>query len=197
MLHHLDTTLTALLLRELAPTYKIDAGNISFAAPDDQFRKSGYKSPTLNLFLYDMHENLELRSNEWDQRIEGGQALRQRPPARLDCAYLITTWFSSTGADTVRDEHALLGDIARVLMRYRTLPAELVAEPLKRAGLPLWAHVVQPTQHMSEFWQAMGGKPRVTLSYTVTISMNLSDPEPLGPPVKEKVIRIKSGGGTG
>ena len=123
MFHDLDATLAQLLLRELVATYPdIKTDNISFAAPDDEFRRGGYKSPTLNLFLYDVRENWELRSSEWTYERRNGRVTRQGPPIRVDCAYLITAWSAESGPQAVAAEHRLLGNVARALLKHRQLP---------------------------------------------------------------------------
>ncbi len=64
MIHDLDSTLRVLLQRELpAPLNRQIA--ISFDPPDDQFPPQGVALPAIDLFLYDIRENRELRSNEY------------------------------------------------------------------------------------------------------------------------------------
>ena len=41
----------------------------------------------------------------------------------------------------------------------------------------------------------MGGKPKATLNYAITISVNVSDPVAAGPAVTERVITITQGTG--
>ncbi|MBD2385522.1 Pvc16 family protein [Cylindrospermum sp. FACHB-282] len=85
MLQDLDETLKKLLEVGLSQT-PIGAVKISFAAPGSEVEEQ-----TVNLFLYDIRENLELRSNDWlVQRQGDGTALKYQPPARVDCSYLIT-----------------------------------------------------------------------------------------------------------
>ncbi|MBZ0302152.1 MAG: DUF4255 domain-containing protein, partial [Anaerolineae bacterium] len=43
-------------------------------------------------------------------------------------------------------------------------------------------------QSMAEFWQALGGKLRSALNFTVTISVDVEKPIEIGPPVTEKQI---------
>ena len=64
---------------------------ISFATPDDQFPSQSITLPAIDLFLYDVRENLELRSNEVSiERRGDGTATRTRPSVRVDLSYLIT-----------------------------------------------------------------------------------------------------------
>jgi hypothetical protein len=51
---------------------------------------------------------------------------------------------------------------------------------------------------LGEFWQAMGGKPKATLHYAVTVSVDIFEPAEVGPEVTDKVITkvtIRHGGG--
>ena len=115
MINDLNKTLKKLLVQEVSSTSE---EQIHFEAPDDSFAPA---LPAVNLFLYDVRENWELRSNEW--QIERGTDIvtRHPPPARVDCSYLITAW-----AGDIDSEHRLLGEIMRVLLRHRQLPAEML-----------------------------------------------------------------------
>jgi hypothetical protein len=48
-------------------------------------------------------------------------------------------------------------------------------------------------QSMGEFWQALGGKPKAALNYTVTIGVAPHAPEETGPLVTDKVIKFRQG----
>ena len=63
MIDDLDKTLEELLTHEL-PQALVDQVAVTFVAPDDQFPPPSVTLPALNLFLYDVRENRELRSNE-------------------------------------------------------------------------------------------------------------------------------------
>ena len=63
MIDDLDKTIATLLRRELPPSLAQQV-QISFATPDDQFPPQSVTLPAIDLFLYDVRENLELRSNE-------------------------------------------------------------------------------------------------------------------------------------
>src|SRR5690349_13068368 len=121
MFHDLDATLAALLDSELAVANVV----VSFAAPDDQFPPSGVSPPAISFFLYEMREDRDLRSNEWElERREDGMVMRKRPAVRVDCSYLITAWPSDSAPDPVQDEHRLLGEVMKVLLRHPRIPEE-------------------------------------------------------------------------
>ena len=185
MINDLDTTLKTLLVREI-PQVHADTVAISFDPPNDQFPSGGVTLPAIDLFLYDVRENHDLRSNEGTTRRESsGTAQRWMPPVRIDCSYLITAW--PKGTQNVEDEHYLLGQVMTVLLRYSELPQEMLHGELKKnQELPLPTAVLQPghLQSLGEFWQALGGKPKVALNYTVTIAV-----QPFEEPVEVPLVR--------
>lgn len=192
MIDDLDKTIESLLKRELPPSL-VSQVTISFAAPDGQFPPQSVALPAVNLFLYDVRENRELRSNEWVvQRQGAGPVTRKRAPLRVDCAYLITAWSSSSAPNPSQDEHRVLGEVMRVLLRHATIPAELLQGALagQEPNLPTSALQANNLQSLGEFWQALGGKPRAALSYTVTISIDPYEAEE-APVVLERELRIK------
>lgn len=193
MIHELDQTLAALLRRELPVRDQI---TVSFAAPDDQF---SVKLPAVDLFLYDLRENLELRGNDdLLVRQEDGSAALYYPPIRIDASYLITAWpGGSPGGhgDASEDEHKLLGAVMRTLLRFRTLPRELLKGSLANQRLPLPVTTLQPgrLQSLGEFWQALGGKPKAALNFMVTLAVDAHEPEAVTRFVTEKEVRIGLG----
>jgi hypothetical protein len=181
VLHDLDTTLKTLLAREV-PALADD--RVYFDPPGADFKPS---IPAINLFLYDVRENRELRSNEWLQERQGnGTVSRRRSPVRVDCAYLITAW-----AGDAASEHRLLGQVMLALLRYPHIPPTLLQGSL--AGQePLATTALQASnlQSLGEFWQAMDNKPRAALAYTVTISLDPFEAFE-APPVLEHLIAIE------
>lgn len=177
MIDDLDRTLEELLRREL-PLDLVGQLTISFATPDDQFLPSSVSLPAIDLFLYDLRENRELRTNEWQTERRNGTATRKRAPARVDCSYLITAWASDSSTTPALDEHRLLGEVMRVLLRHPAIPTEVLQGSLQGQEPPLPAAALQPDhlQSLGEFWQALGGKPKAAFHYTVTISVEIAEP---------------------
>ena len=102
---------------------------VGFEPPDDQWKSTmqGAQEDRLNIYLYQIRENLKLRTNEREVTLKEGWLSQSRAPERLDCHYLITAWspmvFSPPAAEPTRDEHRLLYSVVRVLMRSRPLAA--------------------------------------------------------------------------
>jgi hypothetical protein len=172
MLQDLDDTLIELLNRELPPDL-VQQINFSFSSPDkDSISKETTKSLVINLFLYDVRANLELRNSvPTFERETNGKATIRLPSARVDCSYLITAW--SIQNANPREEHLILGEVMKVLLRFPKLPIEVLQGSLKTQSLPLPTAFMRAgqLQNVGAFWQAMGGKPKATLNYTVTIAV--------------------------
>ena len=198
MIRDLDETLAALIRRDFPPSLA-EQVRISFATPDDQFPPQSVTLPAINLFLYDIRENLELRSNEiyYDRRSDG-TATKTRAPVRVDFSYLVTAWPSESVPDPAEDEHQLLGEVMLVLLRYRKIPADVLQGGLNDQDLPLPTSSLQPgrLQSLGEFWQALGGKPKAALNYQVTLSIDIAKPEEVRL-VTDKIIKIRMERGEG
>jgi len=185
----LDATLAALLDRELP----VENVTISFAAPDDQFPPSGVGLPAIGLFLYDIRENTQLRADRWESGSRAdGMITRARAPVRVDCSYLITAWPSESAPNPAADEHRLLGAVMKVLLRHPRIPEEHLRGELLGQEPPVPTRFLAESQlhSLGEFWQAMGGKPKATLQYGVTVGLDVFEPVDVGPRVTESAVRV-------
>ena len=166
MFRDLDNSLKKLLEVELLGVLS-DSVTVVFDTPDDKFNPPNQR--TVNFFLYDIQENRDLRSNErLFERQSNGQVRQNLPPVRVDCSYMVTAW-----SGNAESEHSLLGEVMKVLLRYPTLPDNVLVGSLAGQEPPLPTSTLQPAklQSLGEFWQALGGKPKVALHYTVTINV--------------------------
>ena len=189
MIDDLDKTLEILIQGDLSSIFG-EQITISFATPDGDFPPSSVKLPAIDLFLYDIRENRDLRNNEWYiDRHHTGSATKTRSPIRVDCSYLVTAWPSENVHHPAQDEHRLLGEVMRVLLRYRKIPDSLLQASLlgQETSLPTMTLQQGHLQSLGEFWQALGGKPKAALNYTVTIGVDPFEPVE-SPLVLEKII---------
>ena len=192
MIDDLDRTLDKLLRHELPPAI-VDQVSISFATPDNDFPPPSVTLPAIDLFLYDIRENTELRNTQWNtERQLHGTATRTRLPVRVDCSYLITAWSSDSSNARAFDEHRLLSETMRVLLRHPTIPEVLLQGSLRGQEPPLPASTLQPGRlpNPAEFWTALRGKPKASLSYMVTIGVLIDRVLETAPPVMERQLRL-------
>ena len=195
MINDLDKTLAELLRHDL-PAELVSQVTISFSTPDDQFPPSSVTLPAIDMFLYDIRENRELRSNEWImERKSDGTATRKRSPVRVECSYLVTAWASDSSPDPAEDEHHMLGEVMKVLLRHPVIPAGILQGDLRGQEPPLPAITLQPGRlnSVGEFWQALGGKPKAALNYTVIIGVEVHEAVETGPLVIDKRLKFKTG----
>jgi hypothetical protein len=152
------------------------SARIAFERPTDPYNPG---QRTVNVFLYDIRENTELRSNEPVIERRNGRAFIRRAPLRVSCSYLITAWPDGiAGEAMVMQEHQLLSQVLQTLSRFPTIPASILAgtnladqEPL----LPLMTAQADGIKSASEFWSSLGNKIRPSITVTVTISMAVFD----------------------
>jgi hypothetical protein len=195
MIDDLDKTLEQLLKHTLPPALAAQV-SVTFAMPDNQFPSASVTLPAIDLFLYDIRENQDLRSKEWlVERLSDGTTTKKRAPVRVDCSYLVTAWPSHSTPNPAEDEHRLLGEVMKVLLRHPVLPASVLVGSLigQEPALPVSSLQPGRLQSLAEFWQALGGKPKAALNYTVTIGVESEAPVEAGLPVTDAMIKFKQG----
>jgi len=185
MINDLDETIKQVLIKEgkLNPA-EVD---ISFDMPDREWSGSITK-PTVNVYLYDIHENRELRDNEWGISHANSRATKTKPPVRVDLSYLVTVW-----TNDIADQHRLLGHILATLFHYHELPEELLQGKLANLGWPIKTHTAQPDgvlRNSADFWSALDNQLKPSISYVVTIPVDL-EVALTAPEVKTKVFTFK------
>ncbi|MEM5774374.1 MAG: DUF4255 domain-containing protein [Anaerolineaceae bacterium] len=177
MIYEINEALRDLLKREL-PIRKGDV-DIVFDLPKRDW-SARLNKPTLNIFLYDMLENIELRGSEqWrKQTNEDGTFTLYRNPVRVNFYYLITSW-----AKEVQDEQTLLSSTLITLLRQPNLPDDVLPEVLKNQPVPIRLEVVQNKglANISDFWNTMDNDPHPGIRLTVTLSIDPYKPEIVSP----------------
>jgi hypothetical protein len=169
MLAELDETVRQLLIRYV-PVDPVHI-DVSFDLPDREW-SSRLTRPTINCFLYDVRENLRLRSASWETRRTADSASRQKGPLRIDATYQVSTW-----ARANEDQHQLLWRTLAALARHPILSSDALVGDLKLQPLPVCTAVAQPDQvraNIEDFWNAIDNKFRPTVTYVVTLAL---DPE--------------------
>ena len=205
MFDDLDATLGELLSREL-PSSWVKRVGISFATPGGDFPTTSVTLPAVNLFLYEILENKDLRNRDPIQARAGGRldasasgpggqvppgtVLQALAPVRVDCHYLVTAWGNPQDDHPETSEHRLLGYVLRALLRHREIPASMLQGSLKRQPLPVRTAAIQSDAQKprGDFWQALGGKPRACFDYRVTVCVELGELEEVGPSAWESVV---------
>jgi uncharacterized protein DUF4255/carboxypeptidase family protein len=186
MIRDLSETLKTLLQD---PAFAVEfpelaAADIVFDRPTDPYTPA---KTTVDLFLYDVRENVELRSNERQVQRKDHQTVLLPPPLRLNCSYLVTAW-PVGGTELALQEHRLLSQVLRALGQFPTIPAQYLQGSLVGQDPPLPMVALHPDamKNLSEFWTSVGNKLRASLTVTATISV------PMFADVTEFIVTTRS-----
>ncbi|PQQ38143.1 DUF4255 domain-containing protein [Photorhabdus laumondii] len=146
--------------------------DIRFDLPDIDSIPS---KPTISVFLYDVHEDLQLRSAE-PKRYNPVTNLLLPGWVNINYNYLITYWHSNkpsvdgSSPDSQPDNQAakIMTSVLNALINHRQLP--------KIPGA--YTKVIPPQENLNSlgnFWQALGNRPRLSLLYSITAPVKLQD----------------------
>jgi hypothetical protein len=154
------------LLVQMVPI-DTSAIDIKFDMPNKEWSAQVSK-PTINLFLFDVRENHELRSNQRFVTRDDKASTERRAPVRVDLTYLITAWTAD-----MADEHQLLGRVLSALLQFPVLPDEVLKGTMQAQPLPLQAWIAQPERMPNpwEFWGHMDHGMKAALNFVLTTSL--------------------------
>lgn len=182
MFADVNRTIEALLKAEL-PANVATQLSISFATPDERFPPNGVTPPSINLFLFEIYENAELRTVEpLIERRADGTTTRTPPPVHVDCHYLVTA-FAQEQLGSEMEEHYILGTTLTILLRHRILPASVLKGALAGKTPPVRATAARKSTSGAELWQALNRKPRACFHYTLTVPLDTAAAEAAAVPV--------------
>jgi hypothetical protein len=188
----------AIMFPELA------AADIVFDRPLDPFTPP---KTTIDLFLYDIRENLDLRLNEVTTTKVGNQVITHPAALRLACSYLVTAW-PVGGTDLPLQEQRLLSEVLVVLSHYPIIPSTFLVGSMigQDPSLPMVALHPDALKNLAEFWSSLGSKLKASLTVTVTISVpifsdiagfpvtaetiGVTQTPPLLPPATETLLEV-------
>ncbi len=187
MISDLDESIKELLTKHgLLDPAEID---IKFEMPNREWSASISK-PTVNIYLYDIRENHQLRGTEWMlTRDENGKATRKKNPSRIDIAYLVTVW-----TNDIADEHRLLYQVLLTLFRFPELPEEVLSGQLVGQLCPIKTTTAQPDglfNNPADFWSALDNEIKPSINYVVTLPLD-TDITFTAPIVTTKIIDYKA-----
>ena len=142
-------------------------------------------APTVNLYLYDIREDLRRRpAGHLEVRDPDDGSLTRRPaPRYFKLSYLVTAW-----TQRPEDEHRLLDSLLRGFLRYDALPDRLVVGPLSETGEKVKVTIGLPPPEdraFADVWSALGGELKPSLDLVVVAPVYTGRETPAGPPVDE------------
>jgi hypothetical protein len=172
MIQDVDDTLKQILVTR----GKMDetAIDISFDQPTGEWGGS-LTRPTLNCYLYDVRENVELRSRDFriERDMQTGQTRRIMDPLRVDLSYIITAWTRN-----IRDEHALLSRVLAALAPVRAIRPQDAEEALHNQPYDMPCKVALPSEairNLPDLWGVMENQLRPGINFVITIAIDLNE----------------------
>jgi hypothetical protein len=182
VIHEVDEAIRRLLAAADVPG---EQGELAFDAPTTDWT-ARRNAPTVNVFLYDIREDLSRRkSGELEVHGEDGVLVGWRGAARwFELSYLATAW-----TNRPQDEHRLLSEVLASVVRVERMANEWLTGTLAELGLGVIVNSAQPPdgRATSEMWSALGGelKPSIDLKVIAPLA---GEWLPVGPPVTEGVV---------
>ncbi|HEY86250.1 MAG TPA: DUF4255 domain-containing protein [Chloroflexi bacterium] len=169
MFDEVDDALKRLLEEEM----DIDSSEIDirFEQPKREW-SARLNRPTVNLFLYDVRENVKRRTQSpaWLETGGGGNSITQtHQPIWMDLHYMITAWTKDP-----QDEHRLLSNVIMAFLRHPYLPenvqeGELAENPMEK---PIKVAQYDALQNMDKLWAAMDNEYHATVDCTLSLALD-------------------------
>lgn len=181
----LDEALRTLLKRDLE-RHGFEGVDIAFDAPASDW-SAKLTNPTVNLFLYDLRENVgEADVTTRNIRVNGAM-IAAPPPMRLEVTYSVTAWTKA-----VQDEHRLLSQVLAILFSHVSLPADLLAGRLASASLlrAIETEVGRPKEEKADFWTSIGGRYKASIDYAVKLEVESGLTFTRGPEVRTQTVQL-------
>ncbi|MFN2588680.1 MAG: DUF4255 domain-containing protein [Actinomycetota bacterium] len=183
MIEAVDESLRTLVARDAVGA---SGAEISFDAPTTEWA-ARRNSPVVDLYLYDIREDLERRDVAWEPHRDEERRVTHRgpPPRRFALSYLITAWTKRP-----EDEHRLLSSMLSCFLPLEALPEDVLQGELAAARHPLLLRIAMPPKEeraISDLWTALGGELKPSLDLVVTVPFETARTSPAGPPVLEEL----------
>jgi hypothetical protein len=187
MIHEVDESLRNIIRREALNGADVE---VTFDAPTKDW-SARRNSPAVNVYLYDIREDLNRREVEFEEiRDDTGRVVERRPPPRrFKLSYLVTAW-----TQRPEDEHRLLAAVLGCFLRRDALPRDMLVGALAEQPLAIISQVGLPPpqdRNLSDVWSALGGELKPSLDLLITVPFDPRRMAEAGPPVQaEPVIKV-------
>jgi hypothetical protein len=183
VIHEVDESLRLLMRKEALQGTDID---ILFETPTKEWA-SRRNTPTIDVFLYDIREDVGRREEGViDVREDGKVVSRRRPPRYYKLSYLVTAW-----TQRPEDEHRLLSACMALFLKHGELPKDTLVGTLKEIDLLIMVNIALPPpqdRSISDIWTALGGELKPSLELVVVAPLETHFPIHVGPPLTEPPI---------
>ncbi len=212
MLTLLDNLLTTILINDadLKPLYNTGKVDFFFAVPNEDWAQrvnTNSQIKRVNIYLYSIQENRDVRLSNWETVDMSGQTSAIRhPPVYFDCHYRVTAWSPTPEKEhtssPIPEEHLLLSQALRAFARNMEVePAKLAInsgwEVYLNTHIYLAVAQAENIQGQGDFWTSMKLPWRPSIELVVTAPLDLLKVNPPDPQMVTLVQRFGSWDGTG
>jgi hypothetical protein len=178
-----DHALRTLIEREAIDPTEVE---VDFEAPTKDWA-SRRTAPTIDVYLYDIREDLRRRERGWINEYDGNRlSARHMPPRFFKLSYLVAAW-----TQRPEDEHRLLAALLSCFLGYESMPSDVLTGSLAALGLPVALTVALPPpedRSFADVWTALGGELKPSLDIVVTAPLETGRTFHTGPPVQVPAI---------
>lgn len=183
-----DHALRTLIEREAVDPAEVE---VAFDAPTKEWA-SRRNAPTIDVYLYDIREDLRRRERGWLNEYDGNRIrARHLPPRHFKLSYLVAAW-----TQRPEDEHRLLAALLGCFLRYEALPEDVLTGSLAELGVPVPVNVALPPpedRSFADVWTALGGELKPSLDIVVTAPTDTGRFFPAAPAVEKPTALVAEG----
>ncbi len=189
MIHDVDESIRT-LLREFVDEAGVE---VHFERPQPETDGKRRTNPRISAYLYDVREEVDLRSVGYDRVPvdENGAVVRRPPPRLFRLSYLLTV-----SAGSAEDEHRILSYALACFLRFDAIPQEALGGTLEGSPIPVRLSVATPTAsdaQQSGIWRALGVELKASLQLIVVAPFDTGRFEKAGPLVLQRRLRVRKG----
>jgi hypothetical protein len=182
VIHEVDEALRSLIASDAL----VNKTDVLFEAPTKEWA-ARRNAPTVNLFLYDVRENLTRRqTGRIEEHDEHGVVVGWRQPPRwFDLSYLATAWTKHP-----QDEHRLLSALLGCFVRHETIPPQRLVGSLASLPLTVSLQAARPladNRSVTDVWSSLGGELKASIDLQVAAPL-IGERDPAGPPVTDALV---------
>lgn len=167
MINEVDEALRSLMKAEVVNGTDVE---IVFDAPTRDWASRRNK-PTVDMYLYDIREDLKRRQAGMIERrnAQGIVEERKELPRFYKLSYLLTAW-----TQRPEDEHRLLSAILSCFVMHEIMPESHMPATLAGAGIPVSLQIAYPPpqdRQVSDVWASLGGDLKASMDLVVTLAI--------------------------
>lgn len=185
-IENVNTILKNYLFSELSQPSDAEL-DFSFDLPNKKWMSSIASSENwVNIYLLEIHENLDLRQSEWTKSYENGTLVSKKPPHYVDLYYLFTFYNKDKKSNK---EHAYLEAVLLALFDFSNLAKAPVVDEslLQKMQIELFPKPYIDEQLGFQLWSALDqdARPFIPLKITIPLESNVTQ---TSTPVETKKI---------